>query len=63
MDNFLCKSAEKLRRLIKENSISMPTSAQKEGKKFMQPALLISTGRKTGGSITPTNMNNHTCDC
>ena len=53
MDNFLCKSAEKLRRLIKENSVSMPTSAIKEGKKFMQPALLISSGRKLGGSITP----------
>jgi hypothetical protein len=62
VDNFLCKSAEKLRRLIKENSVSMPASAIKEGKKFMQPALLISSGRKVGGSITP-NTNNHTCDC
>jgi len=53
VDNFLCKSAEKLRRLIKENSVSMPTSAIKEGKKLMQPALLISSGRKVGGSITP----------
>ena len=61
VDNFLCKSAEKLRRLIKENSVSLPTSAVKEGKKFMQPALLISSGRKVGGSITPNN--NHTCEC
>jgi len=60
VDNFLCKSAEKLRRLIKENSVSMPTSAIKEGKKFMQPALLISSGRKVGRSITP---NPHTCEC
>jgi hypothetical protein len=64
VDNYLCRSAEKLRKLIKENAAVQTSASRVNVQSNLQPALMISSGRKQHtGSISVSGRQTPSCEC